>query len=43
MDKKTSYLYHGSQYRFDMLLPQQANGASYSESQPAIYACETID
>lgn len=43
MDKKTSYLYHGSQYRFDMLLPQQANGASYSESQLAIYACETID
>lgn len=41
--QKTSYLYHGSQYKLDVILPQQASGASYSESQLAIYACETIE
>ena len=36
--KKPEYLYHGSQYLFDILEPQQAIGANPQESQKAIYA-----
>ena len=40
---KPQYLYHGSQYLFDVVYPQQAQGANTQESQKAIYAAETID
>ncbi len=40
---KPQYLYHGSQYRFDTVRPQQARGENDEESQLAIYAAETID
>ena len=40
---KPQYVYHGSQYLFDVVRPQQAHGASPGESQNAIYAAETID
>ena len=40
---KPQYVYHGSQYLFDVVRPQQANGANAKESQNAIYAAETID
>ena len=36
--KKPEFLYHGSQYLFDILEPQQASGANPQESQKAIYA-----
>lgn len=41
--QKPFYLYHGSQYLFDTVVPQQASGASAQESQRAIYAAESID
>lgn len=37
------YLYHGSQYKFDVIIPQQADGACERESRLAIYAAETIE
>ena len=37
------YVYHGSQYFFDVVCPQQARGATAKESQYAIYAAETIE
>ena len=40
---KPQYVYHGSQYLFDVIRPQQACGASEKESQKAIYAAETIE
>ena len=40
---KPRYLYHGSQYLFDVVKPQQAHGENQQESQCAIYAAETID
>lgn len=43
MSHKPEYLYHGSQYQFDVLIPQQARGASECESMNAIYAAETMD
>ena len=41
--EKPQYVYHGSQYLFDVVRPQQARGANAQESQKAIYAAETID
>ena len=38
---KPRYLYHGSQYRFDVVKPQQAYGANQAESQAGIYAATT--
>ena len=43
MNSKPQYLYHGSQYRFDILEPQQAHGACEHESMLAIYAAETLE
>lgn len=43
MHTKPQYLYHGSQYRFDVLEPQQAHGACEQESMLAIYAAETME
>ena len=40
---KPQYVYHGSQYLFDIVRPQQARGANTQESQKAIYAAETIE
>ena len=40
---KPQYVYHGSQYLFDIVRPQQARGANAQESQKAIYAAETVD
>ena len=40
---KPKYVYHGSQYLFDIVRPQQARGANTHESQKAIYAAETIE
>ena len=37
------YVYHGSQYFFDVVCPQQASGATAKESQYAIYAAETME
>lgn len=42
MNTKPQYLYHGSQYRFDILKPQPAHGACEQESMLAIYAAETF-
>lgn len=42
MNTKPEYLYHGSQYLFDILKPRQANGQCEAESLPAIYAAETF-
>lgn len=39
--KKPKYLYHGSQYLFDVVKPRQAHGASGIESQIGIYAAAT--
>lgn len=43
MADKPEYLYHGSQYKLDMLLPQQAAGGQDIDSMMAIYAAGTID
>ena len=43
MNNKPKYLYHGSQYYFEVLKPQQASGACIRESMLAIYAAETMD
>ena len=43
MNTKPQYLYHGSQYRFDILEPQPAHGACERESMFAIYAAETME
>ena len=40
---KPQYVYHGSQYLFDVIRPQKACGANAQESQMAIYAAETIE
>lgn len=42
MNTKPDYLYHGSQYLFDVLKPQQANGQYEAESLLAIYAAESL-
>lgn len=41
-EKKPEYLYHGSQYLFDRLIPQPASGACERESLTAIYAGESV-
>ena len=43
MDIKPEYLYHGSQYRFNVLEPQPAHGICERESMLAIYAAETME
>lgn len=43
MNRKPQYLYHGSPYLFDELIPQQAHGNCESESMLAIYAAETME
>lgn len=43
MEDKPRYLYHGSQYKFDILIPQQAFGGRSADSLLAVYAAETID
>ena len=35
----TEFVYHGSQYLFDVVKPMQARGMNEPESQLAIYAC----
>lgn len=40
---KPPYLYHGSQYRFDKVVPHAASGECDRESRTAIYAAETVD
>ncbi len=37
------YVYHGSQYRLDELIPQKACGKNCNESMLGIYAAETFD
>lgn len=41
MNAKPEYLYHGSQYLFDILKPQQASGGCEKESLRAVYAAGT--
>ena len=43
MNTKPQYLYHGSQYRLEVLEPQPAHGACEQESMLAIYAAETME
>ena len=43
MTEKPKYLYHGSQYKLDILIPQQAAGGRDIDSLKAIYAAETMD
>ena len=43
MREKPEYLYHGSQYKLDILKPQQARGGCAEESLLAIYAAETAE
>jgi len=38
MDK---FLYHGSQYKVDIIIPQKATGKLYKESLCAIYAAKS--
>lgn len=37
------YLFHGSQYKLDIIKPRQACGQCENESMQAIYAAETIE
>ena len=43
MNTKPQFLYHGSQYRLEVLEPQPAHGACERESMMAIYAAETME
>ncbi len=43
MKDKPEYLYHGSQYKLDLLIPQQAAGERDKDSMMAIYAAETME
>lgn len=43
MDERPKYLYHGSQYKLDILTPQQAAGERETDSLRAIYAAGTMD
>lgn len=40
---KPLYLYHGSQYYLEKIVPRPANGACEKESLLAIYAAETLE
>ena len=43
MSVKPKILYHGSQYRFDVVKPRQANGQCEAEAQMGIYAAATME
>lgn len=43
MNEKPKYLYHGSQYKLDILIPQQAAGGRDIDSMKAIYAAGTLN
>mgnify|MGYP006989190130 CR=1 FL=1 len=43
MNEKPEYLYHGSQYKLEILIPQQAAGGRDLDSMAAVYAAETMD
>lgn len=43
MTEKPEYLYHGSQNKLDILIPQQAAGERNIDSLKAIYAAGTMD
>ena len=43
MKDKPKFLYHGSQYYFDIVKPQQAHGSCEAESKMGIYAVATKD
>ena len=43
MYQKPQYLYHGSQYKLDIIKPHQAHGICDAESQMAIYAAAIMD
>lgn len=43
MYQKPNYLYHGSQYKIDIIKPHQAHGICDAEAQMAIYAAATMD
>lgn len=43
MKQKPKYLYHGSQYRFDIVEPRQAHGICKAEAQLGIYAAATME
>ncbi len=43
LNGRPEYLYHGSQYRFDVVVPHAASGECERESQRAIYAAETLE
>ncbi len=43
MQAKPEFLYHGSQYKLDILIPQQAIGGREMDSLRAIYAAGTMD
>ena len=43
MADKPEYLYHGSQYKLDMLIPQQAAGGRDIDSMMSVYAAGTMD
>lgn len=40
--EKPAYLYHGSPYLYETLVPQQSRGGSEQESMCAVYAAETF-
>lgn len=40
--ERPEYLYHGSQYLFDKVMPHAASGRCEKESRRAVYAAETI-
>jgi len=41
MSSKPTVLYHGSQYRFDVVKPMKANGQCETEAQTGVYAAAT--
>lgn len=43
LNQKPKYVYHGSQYRFDVVKPMQAHGICDAEAQLAIYAAATME
>lgn len=43
MTEKPEYLYHGSQYKLDILIPQQAASERNIDSLKATYAAGTMD
>ena len=40
---KPKVVYHGSQYKFDVLMPRQANGQCEVESKMGVYAASTME